>query len=117
MMFVCNLPSGGSRGKGFDHECKRRRIHGGHGSCSTRARSTTGKRGSGPPIVFVHGAIANGRLWTGVAPELAGGHRCIVPDWPMGSHPEAMNPDADLSPRGQARLIERVPAPPSTSTT
>lgn len=62
--------------------------------------------GSGPPIVFVHGAIANGRLWTAVASELAGGYRCIVPDWPMGSHPEAMNPDADLSPRGQARLID-----------
>ncbi len=61
--------------------------------------------GSGRPIVFVHGAIANGRLWDGVAPALAGGNRCIVPDWPMGSHSEAMNPDADLSPRGQARLI------------
>jgi pimeloyl-ACP methyl ester carboxylesterase len=61
--------------------------------------------GSGPPVVFVHGAIANGRLWDGVASELSKGYRCIVPDWPMGSHSEAMNPDADLSPRGQAGLI------------
>lgn len=63
------------------------------------------ERGAGPPIVFVHGAIANGRLWDDVVPGLADGHRCILPDWPMGSHSEAMSAEADLSPRGQAQLI------------
>ena len=28
-------------------------------------------------------------------------HRCILPDWPMGSHSEAMSPDADLTPPAQ----------------
>ena len=35
--------------------------------------------------------------------------RCIWPDWPLGSHTRADGPDADLSPRGVARLIARVP--------
>ena len=33
------------------------------------------------------------------------GYRCLVPDWPMGSHRRAMNPAADLSPPGMARSI------------
>jgi pimeloyl-ACP methyl ester carboxylesterase len=61
--------------------------------------------GSGQPIVFVHGFGANGLLWSDVASTLSAGHRCIVPDWPLGSHPEAMHTDADLTPRGVARLI------------
>ena len=61
--------------------------------------------GEGPPIVFVHGVLANGRLWEEAASELAAEHRCIVPDWPLGSHAEAMSPDADLTPRGIARLV------------
>ena len=61
--------------------------------------------GEGPAIVFVHGVLANGRLWEEAASELAAEHRCIVPDWPLGSHAEAMSPDADLTPRGIARLV------------
>jgi pimeloyl-ACP methyl ester carboxylesterase len=61
--------------------------------------------GSGEPIVFVHGLLVDGRLWGGVAERLAGEHRCIVPDWPMGSHTAAMKPDADLSPVGHAGNI------------
>lgn len=62
--------------------------------------------GSGPPLVFVHGLLANGTLWRKVVPELEGQARCIVPDWPFGSHPEPMNENADVSPRGLARLID-----------
>lgn len=61
--------------------------------------------GTGEPIVFVHGFGANGRLWTETATALSSGHRCIVPDWPLGSHSEAMHPSADVSPRGISRLI------------
>jgi pimeloyl-ACP methyl ester carboxylesterase len=55
--------------------------------------------------VFVHGVFVNGDLWRYVAPELARAFRCIVPDWPLGSHDVAMNADADLSPPGLAQLI------------
>jgi pimeloyl-ACP methyl ester carboxylesterase len=61
--------------------------------------------GEGEPIVFVHGLLVNGRLWDGVAEQLAGRFRCLVADWPMGSHRVAMGPDADLSPPGMARTV------------
>jgi pimeloyl-ACP methyl ester carboxylesterase len=61
--------------------------------------------GEGEPIVFVHGYLVDGRLWSGTAEALSSGHRCIVPDWPMGAHRTAMSPDADLSPPGIAALI------------
>lgn len=64
--------------------------------------------GEGEPIVFVHGFGVNGRLWSDVAAALAGGHRCIVPDWPLGSHREPMRPDADLTPPGVASLISEL---------
>ncbi|HZS05575.1 MAG TPA: alpha/beta hydrolase [Blastocatellia bacterium] len=61
--------------------------------------------GAGEPIVFAHGLLVNGELWRKVVPLLAGRYRCIVPDWPLGSHEEPMNADADLSPPGLAKLI------------
>jgi pimeloyl-ACP methyl ester carboxylesterase len=47
----------------------------------------------------------NGRLWDGVAARLSGSNRCIVPDWPLGSHPEAMSPSADQTAPGIAALV------------
>lgn len=61
--------------------------------------------GEGEPILFVHGLLVDGRLWDGVAERLAAGHRCLVVDWPMGSHTTAMDPDADLSPPGMVEVI------------
>jgi pimeloyl-ACP methyl ester carboxylesterase len=61
--------------------------------------------GQGEPLVFVHGLLVDGRLWEGVAERLAGDFRCLLPDWPMGSHRIAMRPDADLSPPGMAEVI------------
>jgi pimeloyl-ACP methyl ester carboxylesterase len=61
---------------------------------------------SGEPLVFVHGLLVNGRLWERVTPLLAeNGIRCLVPDWPMGSHVVPMNEDADLGGYGQARNV------------
>lgn len=61
---------------------------------------------AGPPVVFVHGLLVNCELWTGVADELAArGVRSYSLDLPLGSHSLALLPDADLSPRGIARLI------------
>jgi pimeloyl-ACP methyl ester carboxylesterase len=64
--------------------------------------------GEGPPIVFVHGLLVDGRLWDDVVAQLSGHARCIVPDLPLGSHRQAMHPDADLTPYGLARLIADV---------
>ncbi len=61
--------------------------------------------GSGHPVVFVHGALVDGRLWDPVVERLLPDFRCIVPDWPLGAHRIAMPPDADFSPTGLADLI------------
>ena len=59
-----------------------------------------------PPVVFVHGLLVNGELWSGVADLLAAsGIRCYQPTLPLGSHRIAMSPDADLTPRGVTRLL------------
>jgi pimeloyl-ACP methyl ester carboxylesterase len=64
------------------------------------------ERGSGEPIVFIHGLLVNGDLWRKVVPELSKDHRCIAPDLPLGSHTRPMNDTADLSPFGVAKLID-----------
>jgi pimeloyl-ACP methyl ester carboxylesterase len=60
----------------------------------------------GPPVVFVHGFLVDGTLWSAVAQDLAArGMRAIAPDWPLGAHRHPLAPGADRSPRGLARLI------------
>jgi pimeloyl-ACP methyl ester carboxylesterase len=61
--------------------------------------------GEGKPVVFVHGYLVDGRLWDGVVDRLSAGHRCFAPDWPFGAQQVSMNPTADLTPTGVARLI------------
>jgi len=63
------------------------------------------ERGTGPPVVFVHGLLVNANLWRHVVPAVAGaGFRCLAPDWPLGSHTIPV-PQADLSPQiGRAHV-------------
>jgi pimeloyl-ACP methyl ester carboxylesterase len=61
--------------------------------------------GSGDPILFVHGFLTDGTLWRKVIPLLEDRYRCIVADWPLGSHRTPMEPNADLTPPGLARVI------------
>jgi pimeloyl-ACP methyl ester carboxylesterase len=61
--------------------------------------------GEGQPIVFMHGLLVDGRLWRKVTPLLEDNFRCIVPELPLGSHPQPMSADADLSPPGLARIV------------
>ena len=63
------------------------------------------EEGSGPPLVFIHGLLADGRLWDDVFAPLSKQARCIVPDLPLGAHRTALKPDADLTPYGLAKLI------------
>ena len=61
--------------------------------------------GTGEPLLFVHGVVVNGGLWRKVVPRLSKDFRCIVPDWPLGSHEIPMAADADLTPPGLAQLV------------
>ncbi|WAC53932.1 alpha/beta fold hydrolase [Gordonia sp. SL306] len=64
-----------------------------------------------PPIVFVHGAVVDHRLWRPVAELLAqAGYRCHAPTLPLGSHHIPWGPDADRSPQGAARLVREFVA-------
>jgi pimeloyl-ACP methyl ester carboxylesterase len=60
----------------------------------------------GRPVVFVHGFLVDDTLWSDVPERLAEqGFHTIAPTWPLGSHTAAMKDDADLSPRGVARIV------------
>lgn len=61
--------------------------------------------GSGAALVFVHGILVNAVLWRDVVARLSGKFRCIVPDLPLGGHSVPLRSDADLSPKGVARIV------------
>lgn len=61
---------------------------------------------SGRPVVFVHGFMMGASLWLPLAEGLsAGGLRCIAPNWPLGAHPEAMRPGAEITMEGIAAIV------------
>ena len=64
--------------------------------------------GSGEPIVFVHGLLASGALWSPVVPRLEGEFRCVVPELPLGAHQYPMKPEAELSPRSVVRMLAEL---------
>jgi pimeloyl-ACP methyl ester carboxylesterase len=61
--------------------------------------------GAAPVIVLLHGLLMTGALWDDVVETLRPGFRCIRPTLPMGAHRRAMRAEADLSLRGQVRLL------------
>jgi pimeloyl-ACP methyl ester carboxylesterase len=63
--------------------------------------------GEGETLLFIHGALVNGALWSKLTAELGDGLRCVVPELPLGAHRTALKPEADLSPPGLAGLIDR----------
>ena len=62
--------------------------------------------GDGPVIVLLPGLMMDVSLWEEVVSGLEPGHRCIAPTLPLGAHRHPTHADADLSPRGIARLVE-----------
>ena len=61
--------------------------------------------GSGPIVVLLHGLLMDGSLWRHVVADLRSDYRCVVPTMPLGAHRRPMRPEADLSMRGQVRLV------------
>lgn len=61
--------------------------------------------GPGPAIVLLHGLAMDGRLWRDVLPGLREEYRCVLPTLPFGAHRQPMRADADLSLRGQGRIV------------
>jgi len=61
--------------------------------------------GEGPVVVLCHGLLMAASLWDAVVEELGPGVRCVRPTLPLGAHRRPMHPVADLSLRGQVRLL------------
>jgi pimeloyl-ACP methyl ester carboxylesterase len=61
--------------------------------------------GRGPVLVFLHGLLMDGAQWRHVVADLRRDFRCVLPTLPMGAHRRPMHPDANLSLRGQGRII------------
>jgi pimeloyl-ACP methyl ester carboxylesterase len=61
--------------------------------------------GEGPVLVLLHGLLMTASLWDEVVEELGRGFRCVRPTLPLGAHRRPMRPEADLSLRGQVRLL------------
>jgi pimeloyl-ACP methyl ester carboxylesterase len=76
-----------------------KQIETGHGTIAYT------EAGSGPPLVLVHGFLANANIWRKLVPRLSSHFRCFAVDWPLGSHYLPVRPDADLSPYGITSLI------------
>jgi pimeloyl-ACP methyl ester carboxylesterase len=65
--------------------------------------------GAGQPVLLVHALLLDGDLYFRLVPRLVEqGRRCIVPDLPLGAHLRPARDDADLSPRGLARILVEV---------
>lgn len=59
-----------------------------------------------PPVLFIHGALVDYRLWAPVAERLAdNGFRCILPTLPLGSHIIPVQQEAELTPEALAAMI------------
>ena len=64
------------------------------------------ERGSGRPVLCLHGYLMGEELFAPLAERLAdAGLRCITPTWPLGAHRSPMSPEADLTPYGLARIV------------
>jgi pimeloyl-ACP methyl ester carboxylesterase len=61
--------------------------------------------GEGPVLVLCHGLLMTASVWDEVVKELGPGFRCVRPTLPLGAHRRPMRPEADLSLRGQVRLL------------
>ena len=60
----------------------------------------------GRPVVCISGFLMGGSLWGELGARLASrGLRCIAPDFPTGAQREPLAPDADVTPRGIARIV------------
>ena len=64
--------------------------------------------GDGPVVVLLHGVMMDHRQWSAVVEQLRTTYRCVLPTLPLGAHRRPMHSGADLSLRGQARLVSEV---------
>ena len=62
---------------------------------------------AGRPVMFLHGLLVDGSVWDPVVERLPG-HRCLVPELPLGSHTTPFPDRSRLTPHGVANLAADV---------
>src|SRR5690606_32842983 len=71
--------------------------------------------GAGPPVILLHGGLEDGTAWDHFVPELAEGHRVIVPDRRgHGATPDVEGPYSyDLMAEETAELLDHLGTGPA----
>lgn len=65
--------------------------------------------GPGTPVLLVHALLSDPDFYAALTPLLVErGHRCLVPELPLGAHGVALRAGVDLTPPGLARLVVDV---------
>ena len=62
-------------------------------------------RGSGTPVLLLHGVLVDGTVWDRIAPDLADRHLVIQPDLPIGAHRLPATDRSVLHPEGIADAL------------
>lgn len=61
--------------------------------------------GDGPVLLFVHGVLINGTQWDEIASSFTDEYRVIIPELPLGAHPEPMPKGTDRTLLGIVHLL------------
>lgn len=61
--------------------------------------------GDGPVLVFLHGVLINGTQWDEISKEFEADYRIILPELPLGAHPEPMPEGTDTTLLGIVHLL------------
>ncbi len=61
--------------------------------------------GDGPAVLAAHGLLMDGRLWDGLAAQLGGRVRLVLPDLPLGAHRRPVPDRARLTPPAVAEAL------------
>jgi pimeloyl-ACP methyl ester carboxylesterase len=64
-------------------------------------------KGSGTPVLFLHGNPDSSYMWNGIIEKLHGRYRCVAPDLPGFGRSEAA-PDFDCSFENMSRFIDEL---------
>src|SRR5439155_19799261 len=105
---VISAPTPARRAVGRDRAGRGRGVRGAAGMSEIELSAGTieyqDSGGGGPVLVLVHGLMMDASLWDEVIAGLSPGYRCVAPPLPLGAHRHPMDPAADLSLPGIARL-------------
>ncbi len=64
--------------------------------------------GSGQPVIFLHGVLTNGTIWDEVVRAASAPMTAVLPDLPLGSHRQPIDPAAELTFPAVAEMVVQI---------